>query len=313
MIAKYKMLLNLMQEFGVLRTFLWQLKKKLLKKQYDKDIITYLENDNREIIEKYQTVCDYSIDINNPKKIIWIFWWQGINAMPEIVKSCFASVLENAVDYKVVLLTCENYKEYVTLPDIILTKFAEKKISITHFSDCLRMQVLGSLGGLWLDATILVTNNLPAEIANNPFYTRRIKEDTPFVSNGKWSGYFISASQGNIMFKMVNEIFYNYWLKHNALIDYLFIDYAIMVCYKNIPQIRKMIEAVPYNNGNIHIFFSKLNNPYESKEYNDICNNSYLHKLSYKQRFILKIDEKDTFYKYIIERYRLKNLRRKNL
>ncbi|MBQ2600045.1 hypothetical protein II582_01420 [bacterium] len=40
------------------------------------------------------------------------------------------------------MLTQDNYKDYVKLPEFILKKVKEKKITITHLSDIIRMALL---------------------------------------------------------------------------------------------------------------------------------------------------------------------------
>ena len=51
---------------------------------------------------------------------IWIFWWQGEDKMPYIVKTCYESVLKYAPkECEVVLLTKDNIQDYWDIPNHI--------------------------------------------------------------------------------------------------------------------------------------------------------------------------------------------------
>ena len=65
-------------------------------------------------------------------------------------------------------------------------------------SDILRVNLLADHGGMWMDSTIYVTQDLPDW--NLPFYT--LKQDLPndksYFSLYRWSGFF----QGGVKNKM---------------------------------------------------------------------------------------------------------------
>ena len=87
---------------------------------------------------------------------IWVCWWQGRDSMPDIVKACYNSILMHAGNHPVILITGDNYHEYVTLPDCILQKWKAGNITLTHLSDILRMLLLKAHGGIWMDSTVLL-------------------------------------------------------------------------------------------------------------------------------------------------------------
>ena len=77
--------------------------------------------------------------------------------MPPVVRSCYKSVLKNAEKHPVILITENNITEYVDIPQYIYEKIREKKMTLTHFSDILRENLLYKHGGIWMDATIYMT------------------------------------------------------------------------------------------------------------------------------------------------------------
>lgn len=78
---------------------------------------------------------------------VWIFWYQGETAMPEIVKICYNSIVSNIHDRPVHLLTKDNIASHVTLPNYIYDRLNRGELSYTHFSDILRICLLFDKGG----------------------------------------------------------------------------------------------------------------------------------------------------------------------
>ena len=55
--------------------------------------------------------------------------------MPFICKKCMESIRKHAGKHPVIMITFDNYQEYVTVPSYILEKVG-KEISYTHFRSC---------------------------------------------------------------------------------------------------------------------------------------------------------------------------------
>ena len=62
--------------------------------------------------------------------------------MPEIVKVCYNNLKKYNCGFDVTLLTKENYKDYIELPDFIFDKVSKGLISLTHLTDIARMRLL---------------------------------------------------------------------------------------------------------------------------------------------------------------------------
>lgn len=122
----------------------------------------------KEIISKYKNqTCNSceNIDATSP---IWVCWWQGKENMPDIVKACYNSIQKHACNHPVILITEENFRNYIDMPEYIINKQKEGYIDITHFSDILRMMLLTKHGGIWMDSTLLIrlTNSFIQEISS---------------------------------------------------------------------------------------------------------------------------------------------------
>ena len=118
-IAEFLLLGNSRTSLEILRLATALKTKQKLEKKYGK-ILDELEKSFRE----KQAV--------SKEKYIWVCWMQGIENAPEIVKTCIQSIKDNITNRKVVLITSENYRKYVTFPDFIQLKINNKIIKGVH-------------------------------------------------------------------------------------------------------------------------------------------------------------------------------------
>lgn len=92
---------------------------------------------------------DKNVDI--PKKI-WIYW-EG--EYPDFVDKCVANIRQKNSDYEVYLLSPENVAQYSKI-DFSTLKAATPQ----QKADLLRFDLMYQHGGIWLDASIIVYENL---------------------------------------------------------------------------------------------------------------------------------------------------------
>ena len=102
----------------------------------------------KEIISKYKKQTCNSCENINATSPIWVCWWQGKENMPDIVKACYNSIQRHACNHPVILITEENFRDYIDMPEYIINKQKEGYIDITHFSDILRMKLITKQGGI---------------------------------------------------------------------------------------------------------------------------------------------------------------------
>ncbi len=265
---------------------------------YKKKLSSFIEKDFKSLINEYRTQNSnvQNVDLNK-KTHVWVLWWQGPDCAPDIVRECIRSQQRNLSpdQYEYHLLTENCVWNYVSLSDNIKAKYNKGQITLTHLSDIIRANLLSNYGGIWMDATIYMSESFPEEVRAFPFYSNRKNLDSmnqkKMISSGRWTSYFMKAEPGNQLLQFMCDAFELYWEKHNALIDYWLIDYTIYVAYKNIPAIRGEIDLIPYNNQNIFNLFIYRNEPYNAEEFNELTKNTILHKQSYKYNYT-KVDEK---------------------
>ncbi len=105
------------------------------------------------ILKNYEKL---STDLNTTaiEKNIFIFWWDGFENTPDVVKCCLASVRKNYPDCTLIEISKNNYRDYTDINPIIEKDYLKGKISVQTFSDILRFNLLKNNGGLWIDSTI---------------------------------------------------------------------------------------------------------------------------------------------------------------
>lgn len=235
---------------------------------------------------------------------IWICWWQGKDSMPDIAKACYNSVLIHADNHPVILITGDNYQDYVTLPDCILRKWKTGKITLTHLSDILRMLLLEAHGGIWMDSTVLLPGKNIGDFINpsEVFWSCHHLPIYYNISRGGWTGFFWACGKGNPLPAFISDMFLKYWQRHNRLIEYLLIDYMFAIARANVPAIHQMIEEVPITV--MGPLGKCLNQEYTEERWEEFCTNYDFHKLTYKGSLNLRTPEgKKTFYAHILETY----------
>lgn len=169
-------------------------------------------------------------------KIIWQYWAQGYDNVPEIVRDCLASVDRYAGNYTIIRLTDSNLSAYLDLPDFLLSK--RPLMTKAHFSDLLRLMLLKTYGGIWMDATILLTGPIPEAYSESDFFCFRrdpMEPDYRYWRNvyayyfGWAKGFRVNMMNSFIVAKKENRTISELcdlmllWWKHNeGLPDYFF-------------------------------------------------------------------------------------------
>lgn len=280
--------------------------KRYIKKRYKKVIDSFKEKRNN---------IDSSFANDYP---IWFLWWQGENAMPPIIQTCYQMLIKNSNGHKIRLVTHENFSSFVTIPSYILKKVNKKNISLTHFSDILRICLLYEYGGLWIDATVLLVKPLPPLpliCAHLGFWTPKdncivlnsfSNASNWIVRENKWVTFCLYLSKNNLLAEFVRKLFFEYFKREKKIIDYYLFDYFISLCYDNIPDVRVMIDSVPPNNPQVHDIQHLLQLNYEYNEilFNEVCSNTFFHKLNWKKDFNEYTENgKLTNYGYIVKNF----------
>ncbi len=271
----------------------------------DRCILRWMKEHYGDIIRKYKQKEFCSLNGENPvdPAPIWSVWWQGVENAPEMVKMCFASVNRHRGKHPFIIITKDNYQEYIDLPEYILKKVDSGVLRLTHFSDIIRLYLLTHYGGLWLDATIYVTDTIPEEIFSSKYYSIKPGFDprSHSVTQGRWSSFFQAAQKGSLLCSFALDYQIAYWEKQMSLIDYVLIDYFYELAYEELPECRELLDSVPVNNQKVEGLRPLLNTVWSPSVLADLKADTTFFKLTWKHGFKKTVSGSETVYGHLVK------------
>ena len=247
-----------------------------------------------ELIAQYRTKPE-CFDIRARKdlgtdRIIWQYWAQGYDNVPPVVRQCLDSVEQRASDYTIVRLTDNNLSEYLDLPEFVKEK--RGSYSRAHFSDLLRLMLLKVYGGIWMDATILLSARLLQAWAESDFFVFRRDPHEPDFKYWRntyayyfgWAkGFrvnmlnsFIVAKKGNPTVSELCDLMLFWWRGHDNVPDYFF--FQILCDVYGLPDSMPLVsDTLPH-----YLQQSMNDSRFDLMPREEILDTIPLHKLTYK-------------------------------
>ena len=280
------------REFGftiAISSFIWpflgyfpkDISRWLMQRKHAK-VLRYLTSNYREMIYNFHFEQESPSDFNGA---IWFCWLQGEDNMPLTVRTCLKALKCHANGHPVIIISLNNYQEYITLPDYVIDKYHKGEIGNAHFADILRTCLLYEHGGVWMDSTLLAISNLPEELFKSSFYSCRFEADTLFITQCRWSNFFLGSQKGGIVFAFTRTLLFEYIKNENRFIDYFLMDYIIYLGYITYSEVRNRIDQLCINNINIHGLAPIINDSFNHLIWNELIQNTYLFKLSWKGKY----------------------------
>jgi hypothetical protein len=206
---------------------------------------------------------------------IWQYWDDGPESAPDVVRMAMASV-DRFAWAPVVRLTEETIAAHVRLHPVVAAK--RHAMTATHFSDVLRLHLLAERGGVWLDATVMLTAGRPAPIADAPFFAFTRPED-PFLL----SSWYLQCRPGDPLVTAWRDLLIRYWQQHDRLEEYFLVHFlfeALVTCHRAARRqwLRTPVSSFEGPHRLQHILLQQ----YEAAEVSAVLAEEWLHKLTYK-------------------------------
>lgn len=241
---------------------------------------------------------------------IYVLWWQGEEAMPEIIHATINSI-KAATNKEVVLVTLDNVKNLIEIPEYIWMKYKRGMMGPAHFSDYARMALIDRYGGLWIDSTVLCTKKIPDWISDMDLFTIKAVENTTesldekYVAKGRWNTQVLGSNKiGHPFFRNIKLIMEAYWKQYDYMIDYLMFDDFILYMYLYNREVKIALDAVPVSNLQMHSLLPLLNDRFNEYKWARLISDTEMFKLTYKGKFKEFTDCQETFYNYIIRKWK---------
>lgn len=232
------------------------------------------------------------------EKIIWQYWHQGVENAPPLIRQCLASVKRFNPEYEVKVLTFETAGNYVKMPQKYYDLVRQNKIKIAFFSDMLRLNLLRKYGGVWIDATMLMTAPLPQDIRKADFMVMQ-KNAATDLSENVMSCFFIRSVSNALFLELIKTALEYYWQENDFVLNYFMFEHIATIIAAHSPELTAQWQQMPrYNAEDAGSLQKILAMEFDEKEYRKLLTITPLHKLTHKKSFA---DAPETsYYQYII-------------
>lgn len=237
---------------------------------------------------KYEEECVKYFDElkglpHSHSKKVFVCWFQGMDNAPDIVKNCYLSLQRHCKDREIVVITEQNYSQFVTVPSYIEEKYKKGIFSKTHFSDIIRLELLIKYGGSWIDSTCLLTGfERSRQLFDADFFYYKEIEPSSRNKVGALSSWFISSCSNNEILLGCRFLLYRYWKDYNYTVDYflfhILFDMSIDLC----PYSKYKEKMVEISNSIPHMIYFNLDKEFDDEKFKRFCDQSDIHKLTYK-------------------------------
>jgi hypothetical protein len=140
---------------------------------------------------------------------LWMYWHQGLEAAPFVVRRCIESWIALNPGWNVVVLDSGSVGDYI---EVELSPKKREKLSVNHLSNLIRLALLDKYGGVWTDATTFCVRPLDEWIdalVPSGFFVFSNPGEDRLISN-----WFIAAKAGNPILRKLYERQIMFWEKH---------------------------------------------------------------------------------------------------
>lgn len=258
----------------------------IMKIGFSNTEIKDLEIRNKKYNQLEKKYSKYLEDINYPddsnvktdSKYIWVCWLQGFENAPDIVKACIRSIIKHMPDWEVKFIDLSNFSDYMTLPEYILIKYKKGYISNAHFADLIRMELLITYGGIWIDSTVYLTDSLPDYILNSNLFF--YADMNTFDTRKNYENWLIKSLPNNRVLKTIRDLMFIFWKHENKCQEYFFWNLFAYMTLNKYPEENKKIIKIPANI--CFLLSDNLMSSYDDVYWKEMTQLSPVHKLTYK-------------------------------
>lgn len=238
---------------------------------------------------------------SKPSNKIWICWMQGMENAPALVQKCYESIKTHLKDREIILITSQNRKDYVTMPEYIEEKYSKGIITHTHFSDLLRTELLCKYGGTWMDCTVFCSGrNIPQYFFDSPFFIFQNLKPGADGATCNTSSWFVTSWSNHKFILAQRALLFEYWKNYNYIIDYFLFHHFISIISEFYAE--DWTKIIQFPNSFPHVLQLMMFEPFEQEKWNAITESCPFHKLTYKHN-MNKLAIKNTYYQHVMDSY----------
>ena len=179
---------------------------------------------------------------------------------------------------------------WIDIPEVI--KLKRSQMSAVHFSDVLRLLLLRKYGGVWIDATVLLTGK-PEWFPNEEFFCFTRNRDPRILAT-----WWIEARSHSYLLNGRLDLLLCFWEEHESVADYFLMHHIFESLYFLNDDFRTQWDSVTFRPADPpHLLQSALSLQYSPEEFQAILWETNVHKLTWK---ITEEIQEDSIYNYIL-------------
>lgn len=231
---------------------------------------------HEKVAEFLATAPPLKVDTNpQHRRIIWSYWEQGWTSAPAIVQSCAGRLRREAADFDVRMLDADSVRTAIQVDPTVAERTWQWK---AHYSDVLRSYLLAEHGGIWIDATVLVTQPLDSlyrQIEPTPFFAYTVQDSL--------SSWFLMAQRGSIVPVALRDFFVWFWQNHDELPHYFWFHLVFHALQAHIPSFAAAWgSAVILSSPDAHALQRVQLQPLDEAQYSRILRTGHVQKMTYR-------------------------------
>jgi hypothetical protein len=210
---------------------------------------------------------------------IFIYWGQGFQAAPAVVRQCLAALRLNNPGADIHELTDAALPYYVDLPEAVLAAVGDNR---THLSDLIRLALLERYGGVWVDATCFVSEPLAPRVGRllDDADTFAFTYSTPMISS-----WFLASRPDSYLIHLWRAAMFMWWEVRSELVGYYLLHHFFEMLYELDDRYRAdWDKGTRLGSRPPHALQATMLADYDALTYQGILDESFVHKLSYKTR-----------------------------
>ena len=268
--------------------------------------------------ENYTNQLDLA-DSNSIPRVIWLYWHDNIEESPGIIKYCINTVKQFNKDYKINILNEKNKHKFVKC-ERTLKHLNDPKLSHTHKSDLLRLYLIDTYGGIYLDSSIILLKPLDwiYNLDNNKspnLIMYKAKHHTTNSAKPILENWFIAAKPNQPLIHETKNMLLDIFdtnniekelnkIKSDGSIDYqnfismgtyhltyyclVYVQHKFDLSQANMEFIECDNLTFPFNilYGNQYVLSQLYTNPISDDVFNKYMNNNLIKLASYNRKFI---------------------------
>ncbi len=208
---------------------------------------------------------------------IFCYWGQGFESAPPVVQRCKTELIRTSKP--VTFLDNSNIPYFAELPEQIQRLMETHR---AHYSDLLRLDLLARYGGIWIDATCLVTTDirvpLGCALGTSPFFAFR-------YGGSRISSWLMAARPDSRIPVMLRSAMLLWWEKEDRLNDYFLIHHIFEFLTVMDEACRQEWLAAPVSDARLpHKVQNAMFSSNTAEESRELLSASFVHKLRYQYR-----------------------------